>query len=461
MRDTSYTTLWDTNCIIIEEDDGFFLIPQNKEESNRIKSHFGEQDFILRYNGGIGFNSVAFVERMQSQINHAVRIYPQYIINRCHAETFTSMEITGEVFDDFFSPAHYFYDRMKSDSKANVDFIYHSEVADQWAVNFEDRPITVKVSYGDILQRGTASDLKLHPKLTIEFDQTTDIQYVYRIYTFIVRFVRMIRYDINCGELKIELFDNKNGKRYHNGYLRVFSEDNGKIYVTNHEVEYGCYKPYIQRFLQFAADNPMYTFYHYPTKGIRYRGIHYSAVDYMNIFSAFEAECHANENTYENIDASKVQKIKDILVTQLENFPRDGLEKEEIDFIDNARKRITQLGTQFGQSKKIVNAYQVLHNALDGSIKYIFFLPKQKLEGPLQLKDLNRIAGYLAGKRGAVAHGGFSGVFSDVDARKIHFLEILTYAQMLRRMGLDDADIERIVGAIFGCNYVWVQEKYQ
>ena len=47
-----------------------------------------------------------------------------------------------------------------------------------------------------------------------------------------------------------------------------------------------------------------------------------------------------------------------------------------------------------------------------------------------------------------------------MDAQKIHFLEIITYAQLLKRVGLEDTDIERIVGAVFGCNYVLFQEQY-
>ena len=82
------------------------------------------------------------------------------------------------------------------------------------------------------------------------------------------------------------------------------------------------------------------------------------------------------------------------------------------------------------------------------------------MEGSLQDTDLKKIATFLAGQRGAVAHGGFSGTFSDLDAQKIRFLEILTYAQFLKRVGLGDADIERVIGALFGCNFVLFKEKY-
>lgn len=54
----------------------------------------------------------------------------------------------------------------------------------------------------------------------------------------------------------------------------------------------------------------------------------------------------------------------------------------------------------------------------------------------------------------------FDTYFSDVDAQKIRFLEILTYSQLLKRIRLEDPDIERVIGALFGCNYVLFQEKH-
>lgn len=460
MVDTSYVTVWDTEYILVEESDGLYLIPKEKDDIQKIRPHFDDPNFVLHYSGKIGYGSIAYIERLQHRMNHTIKIFPKYIINRCHVESFSGFEMTGEAIDDFFCPVRYFYGRPKADERDKADFFYNHEVADKWVINFEGKTITITLTYGDILSHGIASDLKLHPKLTVEFEQTSDTMFVYHVYSCIVRFLRVIRYDTNCGKLRVDLFDCIGGRFSYNGKLRDFSIGQDLFYKGNDEVNYSCYRPYIQRFLQFAADNTQYTFYHYPTEGLRFRGIHYSAVDYMNIFAAFEAECHANENLYENADETKVQDIKDALVKQIETYPKEGLQKEETDFIKNARDRIMQQGTQYGQQRKIINAYEVLHKALDGSIKNIFYLPEFKLSGPLMSKDLKRIAEFLAGQRGAVAHGSFSGVFSDVDAQKIHFLEILTYAQLLKRAGLDDCDIERVVGAIFGCNYVLFQEKY-
>lgn len=458
MKETGYITLWNVDCVFIVENNCIVIIPKDKADIQKINSHFDDSNFIIQYNPIVG-SSTAFIERVEFDINHAIKLFPKYIVERCHKDLFSGFDIVGEAIDDFFSPSRYFYDRLKEGAEMNSDLIYHSEVADEWTILFENKPVTVTLSYGDILRKGTGSDLMLHPKLTVTFEQTTDTQYVYRVYSFIVRFLKMVRYDTKCGKLQIDLFYKDQGKMSYNGYLHDFRIDD-RFCIAAHDVEYGCYKPYVQRFLQFAANNSKYTFYHYPADGIRYRGRHYSAVDFLNIFSAFETECHANPKLYENADTTKIQSIKDSLVSMINEYPNTDLTKEELAFLNNARDNLSKQGTEFGQRKKIKIAYNVLKKALESSIENIFYLPAFRCKGNLTSKNLNEVVEFLTGQRGAIAHGRFSSIFSDVDAQKIHFLEILTYAQMLKRIGLDDKDIERVVGVLFGCNYVFFQEKY-
>ena len=458
MKETGYITLWNVDCVFITENNYIIIIPKNKADIQKINSYFDDSNFIIQYNPIVG-SSIALIERVEFDINHTIKLFPKYIVEHFHKNLFSGFDIMGEAIDDFFSPSRYFYDRLKEGVEMNSDLVYHSEVADGWTILFENKPITVTLSYGDILRRGTGSDLMLHPRLTVTFEQTSDTQYVYRVYSFIVRFLKIVRYDTKCGKLQIDLFCKDQDKISYNGYLHDFRMDD-RFCIAAHDVEYGCYKPYVQRFLQFAADNPEYAFFHYPKDGNRYRGRHYSAVDFLNIFSAFESECHASPEIYENVDTTKIQSIKDCLVSIIDKYPNTGLSNDETAFVSNARANLLKQGTEFGQRKKIKNAYGVLKKALERSIENIFFLPAFRCKGDLTSKNLNEVVEFLTGQRGAIAHGRFSGVFSDVDAQKIHFLEILTYAQMLKRIGLDDKDIERVVGVLFGCNYVFFKEKY-
>ena len=458
MKEIGYITLWNVDCVFYVENNYIIIIPKDKNDIKHINSHINDSNFTIEYKTTVGI-STAFIERVEFGMNNAIILFPKYIFNRCHDNLFSGLKIVGEIIDDFFSPSQYFYDRRKAGAEMNADLIYHSEVADEWTILFENTPITVTLSYGDILCKGTGSDLMLHSKLTVTFEQTADTQYVYRVYSSIVRFLKLIRYDTKCGKLQIDLFCEDQEKKSYNGYLHDFCTDD-RFCIAAHDVKYGCYKPYIRDFLQFAANNPKYTFYHYPTDGIRYRGRHYSAVDFLNIFSAFEAECHANPELYENADTTRIQSIKDSLVSMIDEYPSTDLSNDEKTFISNARDNLLKQGTEFGQRKKIKIAYNVLKKALESSIENIFFLSEFCCTGNLTNQKLNEVAEFLTGQRGAIAYGRFSSYFSDVDAQKIHFLEILTYAQMLKRVGLVDEDIERVVGVLFGCNYVFFQEKY-
>ncbi len=98
--------------------------------------------------------------------------------------------------------------------------------------------------------------------------------------------------------------------------------------------------------------------------------------------------------------------------------------------------------------------------SLDSSIVNIFFLPELRRNGHLCDNDINEIAKVLSEQRGKIAHGSGYGSFSDLDARRIVFLEILTYAMMLNRMGLADLDIERVIGVVFTCNFVVFEEQF-
>lgn len=238
MKETGYINLWDVECI-----------------------------FIIKYNPTVGC-ATAFIERVEFGISQVIKLFPKYTIERCHKDVFSGFEITGEALDDFFSPAQYFYDRLKEETESNVDFIYHSEVVDKWSITFENKPVTVTLSYGDILHWGIGSDLMLHPKLTIAFEQTTDTQYVYRVYSFIVRFLQIVRYDIKCGKLRIDLFYEEQGKMSYNGHLYDLCIDQDRFCISANEVEYGCYKTYIQRFLQFVAGNLQYN--HEKIKNLQY-----------------------------------------------------------------------------------------------------------------------------------------------------------------------------------------------
>lgn len=447
------------DSILVEKDDSMYIIPKTNGDIEKIRQHFYDHDFILDFNSGFESKSFAYIERMQLEPDSHVQLFPQYIIRDCFKSKFTDFEITGNAIDDFFSPSLYFFKRAKKEEKSDLELLYHSVTVDEWTFEFEGQIVKVSLSFGGILQRGIASDLKLHARLTVEFSRTNDIQFIYRLYALIIRFIKIIRYEINCGPFCVDLYDEEEGKKTHNGYLQDYPLQNVKFNRSTNYMDYMCFKSYIQRFLQFAAENPNYSFNHYPHNGARFLGRHYSSLDFISVFSAFENECSANPQLFEKNNASDMNCVRKRLLKLIDESDSLAMDDDEKTFVDLAKERIKQLGTQYGQKMKIVNAYKVMMKSLENSIEHIFYLHEFSRGGLLADEDINEIARMLSEQRGKIAHGSGSYVFSDMDAQRIRFLEILTHAMMLKRLGLDDSDIERVIGVVFMCNYIVFKEQ--
>lgn len=460
MARTSHFRFHDIDSILVEDNDSMFIVPKSKKDIIKLRPYFFDRDFMLNYDNGFKMKSYAFIERMQLEPDSQIRLYPQYIIRDSNKSKYTHFEVIGDAIDDFFSPAKYFYKRAKKEEISDFECLYHSIFVDDWGFKFEGHKVKVFLSFGNILQRGIASDLKLHARLTVRFFRTSDIQFIYRLYSLIVRFIKIIRFEVNWGSFCVDLYDEEKGKKSYNGRLIDYSLQTVKFNRGMLDMNYTCYEPYIQRFLQFAADNPDYTFNHYPSDSVRFLGRHYSSLDFISIFSAFEKECSSNPELFEKVDASDMNCVREKLLNLIDENDSLAMSDDEKAFVNHAKERIKQLGTQYGQKRKIVNAYQVMKRSLDSSIEHIFILPEFRRKGHLDDKDIKEVAKVLSEQRGKIAHGTSFDGFSDMDARRIKFLEILTHAMMLKRLGLDYPDIERIIGAVFSCNYIVFNEQF-
>ena len=120
-----------------------------------------------------------------------------------------------------------------------------------------------------------------------------------------------------------------------------------------------------------------------------------------------------------------------------------------------------ELGNEFGQKRKIINAYEKLKEILKSSIKNIFYLPDFRKEEYLEENDIEIIANDLTGNRNKIAHGTTELNFSDYDGKELRFLEIIAYIQTLQRVGVDEKDIEIIIGIIFKCNFLYFDKLFK
>lgn len=455
MKKNGNLIIWDEKCSYIIEDNEIYLIPRDDGLIKKYRSNYDKKNFILEWQDRFETNYL-YVKRTEYLIDGNIKLYPKYIINKYSEASIKGLELTGEIIDDFFNPTRYFYAQKKI-KKNTVDYLYDSEVADNWKINFENIEINIELIYGNILNKGIFSDLMLHPRLRIKFQQIKDNDYIYKIYLIFVRFFKFIKYNHAIGKLNVNLISKDNS------YIGTMDDFTSTYsYIKEYrDLHYMVFKDYILNYLKFAVSNDSYSFNHFPVNQMRFFGRDYTQNDLINIFSAFEYECKVKSDIFLNIDDKKIKNVKLDILNFINKYPKTNLTAEEKTFVNDAKDRLSQLGTQFGQKRKIINAYNVLSSILYNSIENIFYLPELKLKGKINDKDINTIAKELSSKRGTTAHESSSNTFTDIDAQKIRFLEIMVYCQLLKRMDIKGEDIEKIIGVIFNCNYIVFNELFK
>lgn len=456
MKEAGYITFHDVECIILEDLDKIYIVPKVLDDIKKLRPFYYNNNFSIEYQSSVGLNRYCYIESSEINSDYGVELMPQYKICNYREKNFTGLEITGDAIDDFFQPVKYI-SRCKTascvDGNSN-NLLYSRICVDQWTFKYSEKEISVSLFCGNVLSMGLLSDLKVHSKLQVKFPVTSEIDDLYRIYLVIIRFLKLVRYDNSVGMLRTTVFSGIDENCVTNGYLIDYINKN-EIGLRNFSHEYSNFKPFISKFLQFAADNSDYDFRHFISGGFKIRGKNYTILDFLYIFGAFEQEFNKQaKKTVATHESLKQKEIKEKIIEYIEGFNDPNNNNEVNEFICNAKGRISQLGTQMGQTGKIVNAYEQVRTALDSSLKNIFFFKSITVCKSLEDKQVKKIANYLADTRGKITHGCFDLVFSDEEAQKIRFLEILTYALLLRRLNMTDEEIEKIIGAVFMCNYV-------
>lgn len=452
MENYSYYTFHGVNCILIEREDRISLIPCNKEDLSILFRNMQDRDFEIKYEVSIDKCSFAHINYKFNEFER-VDLYPDYIVHSWHPKA-CAIEITGQAVDDFFSPATYFYYERIRENK-NYEIIYDYNEADKWRINYNGSELKITLYYGNILRKGSASDLMLHPRLKIEFEETDDFKLIYEIYKAIKRFFIFILYKKECGRFNVELFTMIGEKFSHIGQLRDISLKDAKYNKQYGRICYSDYKEYVPSILQFIFDNPSLYLKHLPEYEILERERDIELL-HSQLFAAFESEYKMIEknNKSFNVDTntSKIESIKNKLLHTVDELYTDENEytEDEKTFIEAAKQRILQLGTQLGQKEKIIKTYKLLSTSIDSHISYILYKNKQyRYVDKLTEEQINSIAKQLTSLRGAIVHGGKKKDISQEDRQLITFFEVIIYAQMLYRAKISNTDIKMIIGTSF------------
>ena len=449
MEQYSYFTFHNIPCVLIEKEDRIILIPCNEEDHKLLYNYLQDSDYEIDYSGSIYEYKHAFIHK-QIIGSESVDLYPDYIIHSISPKI-CCMEMTGPAIDDFFSPSTYFYYKYRKGDKNFGDIVYNNEVADKWIIEYKDSKITITLYYGSVLRRGIASDLMLHPRLKIEFEETEDYDFIFCIYNAIKRLLKFILYKSECGKYDIELFGMIDDKFSSIGRLFDCELTNATYDKQIGRICYSDYKEYVQVILQFIFDDPSICLKHLPKYGVRDWERDDIELLYTQLFTAFENECQKQKKKYNSADDSRIKSIKSRLINIIDELSTNNesdYEDDEKQFIENSRQRILQLGTQFGQKAKIVNAYSILSSSIEELLPDILYRHKEyRSVTKLSEKQINDIAKKLTEMRGTIVHGGEHSALSLEDCQLINLFEVIIYAQMLDRAGISPADIKLIISS--------------
>ena len=443
----SYAEFDGIDCTLLVEDNYLTLIPKATTPYTKMLSYAAKKNFLFIFTAHGRRKFTAYIEEVEV-FDNAFRLHPIFITQILVNKPIHSIEITGTAIDDFFSPVFYFL--SKQQKMPTSDMLYSTEVADQWDIRLKDTPLTVTLNYGSILSRGTASDLMLHPRLKVHFPPTEDQLFVYQVYQFITRFLCFVRYMPYYGETQIDLIGSDDDHDCLLGYLVDKKAVKTHSRATS-SAEYSKMKPYIARLLQFAASNPDLPTASYPESGLRIQPKDYPEATFHAIYAAFENECKKQPKLYECADDSKIRAIRQQIVEQIKNVSSGETDAEK-QFLNDAINRIQQLGTQFGQTRRIINAYSRLQSSLTHSLHNLLWRIHPSETELLSESEIKDIAKRLTDLRGKVSHGSHIEMLSEEETQMVRFLEAMTYIQMLTRAGLSPTEAEMVCGAVMFCN---------
>lgn len=442
MNKVGYINYWEHDFIVIDENEVIYLVPKNKDDTiQKIRRHFDDRDFIFSYTVNSHLNSIALIDKVQFQYINIIALYPKYCLKGICHDLYSYLEVSGDVIDDFFNPVRYVF--RNPDYKKNYNSITQ-EVVEEWIIDFEEAVISVELFFQEPLKHGLLGDQKIHTILRIRFPETSDLQYIYKIYSIVVRFMKLVRYNKECGELIVALYTKRNQQC---GRFLDYTTTGLSFHKRDMDVNSVVFHPYIGRFFQFVANMPNYSFLHYPSANIRFYGSDYQFSDCVCIFSAFEAEYKANKEVYGRIDLTPIQDIRSKVKSRIEELADEAMNPDEIAYIRKIQSNVSQVYTQFSLKQKITNAYKCLEDVMFHNISAIFF--RTIKHSDKSKYDINTISSKISDLRNKYSHGDTIATLADDESEYIRFLEILIYAMLLKRMKFLDEEINNIIKSIF------------
>lgn len=424
----------------------FYLIPANEDDKVNYAHLSNSHKTLIPYKESVYSNSHILVDEIYPGEGTSLKLKAKCIFARINDSPISRFDLVGNDIDSMFSPAHYYFVKKQRGDYSSSDLLYSCDEIESYDFSVDSKKIKVTLCYGNILTYGLLSDTKLHPTLRIEFDPTNDLSFIYRVFLIITSFIQQITRCKCIRFQKIDLVSYIDNSYQSVGYMFDASCLNKKNEGWLSQSSFLEYSAYISSILQMIADDGDVLSEH--LADFNYNILNYSSQRFQAIFAAFEREYKKSSDKYSQlVDNENVNQIKEELVNYLKQF--SVTDDEVKHFLDNARERIQQLGTQEGQTRKIINAYNYLEDCFKNS--YIFYSHSNP--------KISDIARKTAALRGEITHYEPGKELNFFEKELVQFMDILQMAMFLDRANIPHSDIEKILGPIFHCNYLYLDEK--
>lgn len=454
MKDNGFVSLNKSNYSYFLKDTSILLFPAMRDEfCDILYKYYGNYSWTINLTGSKGvrgavWKHTALIKTTNSLFNDVTELKAKCVFSRWdHAEV-GGFELFGEAIDDLFFLSDIF--SRENELFPNPDDPEET-IIDRWTVSVGDRIITVEFLYGNILSFQGRNHRDYHPFFRVKVSGNEDLQTIYNAYLSMMSFIKIIRYRSTCGKMELKLLGRDSAN---NRIGSACLETDAHIFQQRYELpNYDFWKGCIQNILNLVFCDISLCLDFYPEKELYSSPEDYAPSTISKLFTAFENECHKNKELFEKIDCSNVANFRERLIDLLKQERIENLTEAEDTFLSQCIERIGQVGTQMGQTRKLINAFDFFVPIIEDIIKsYTLDYTNFRDAAIKYLKMIPSL-------RARILHDGDNTIISSEETTALKILETIVYAQILKRAKLSDIEIEKILHFNFefmGGNYTYL-----
>ena len=285
--------------------------------------------------------------------------------------------------------------------------------------------------------------MTLSSNMMFEFDATNDYRFVLRLWYIAKQFIQFLCYRKNIEFGKVELAAPcKDGK--HEVFAELYVLDEGadteiQPLKDGRYIKQAHISGFEGQILSDIANEKLYL-RHLPESFENSQ--HIDAARFIMITAAFEWE-------FNRLFPDGISKSKERLEAELEVSQKLGA------LIDSSSGRIKKIYKSLlksierspSLSNKIEEIGSNMGSLLDPFEKQLYYINKEQLD----YTDMGR---RLADQRNHFAHGDLDKDFIGLSLLDLIFLQRIIYAMQLKRVGIEDKQIQRSINDLFKCRLV-------